>query len=352
MPVQLIRNDITKMQVDAIVTSSNPQLTPGSGVNGAIHRAAGPALAEECRTLGGCGTGQAKITRGYDLPCRWVIHTVGPVWRSGLYGEEMLLNACYFNSLQLAYRHGVQSIAFPLISAGAYGYPYDRAVKIAMNAIRAFLMDCEDDMQVYLVIYNREAMTVTSQLYKNIEQYIDDAYAEEHALRRRGRMNLPPMHDILCDSDAGGGFFEDAVFCESAPIPAPCAPCSFGSLEEALDMLDESFSQMVLRKISEKGMKNAECYTKANIDKKLFSKLNNDIHYKPKKTTALAFAIALELSLPETKELLMKAGYALNRSEKLDIIVEYFIVHQNYDIYELNEVLFYYEQTPLGNVIA
>ena len=347
MHVQLIRNDITKMQVDAIVTSSNPQLTPGSGVNGAIHRAAGPALAEECRTLGGCGTGQAKITRGYDLPCRWVIHTVGPVWRSGLYGEEMLLNACYFNSLQLAYRHGVQSIAFPLISSGAYGYPHDRAVKIAMNAIRAFLMECEEDMQVYLVVYSKEALAASSQLYRRVEQFIDDTYAEEHSMRRRGVHNIPPREAILCDSDADGGFFEDAVFSS-----IPCAPSSYGSLEEALDMLDESFSQMVLRKISEKGMTNAECYKKANLDKKLFSKINNDIHYKPKKTTALAFAIALELSLPEAKELLMKAGYALSRSDKLDIIVEYFISHKQYDIFELNEILYLYDITPLGNVIA
>ena len=178
MPVQIIRNDITRMHVDAIVSASNNQLTSGSGVNGAIHKAAGPQLLAECQTLGGCKTGEAKITRGYDLPARYVIHTVGPVWRSGWYGEEQLLSSCYRSSLELAQSYGLESIAFPLISSGVYGYPKDQAMKIAMDAIRSFLMKCEDDMMVYLVVFNKEVVEIGSKLYSRIEQFIDDHYVD------------------------------------------------------------------------------------------------------------------------------------------------------------------------------
>ena len=353
MPVQIIRNDITRMHVDAIVSASNNQLTSGSGVNGAIHKAAGPQLLAECQTLGGCKTGEAKITRGYDLPARYVIHTVGPVWRSGWYGEEQLLSSCYRSSLELAQSYGLESIAFPLISSGVYGYPKDQAMKIAMDAIRSFLMKCEDDMMVYLVVFNKEVVEIGSKLYSRIEQFIDDHYVDEHTdFRRRLLSNHPPMQA----SKPYEPFYEDVLpqysfgECEASAAPMPmCAPLS---LEDELDMIDESFSQMVLRRIAEKGMKNAECYKKANLDKKLFSKINNDIHYKPKKTTALALAIALEMDLEETKELLMKAGLALSRSDKFDIIVEYFIREKKYDIFELNEVLFYYDQPLLGCVVA
>ena len=368
MPVQIIRQDITKMQVDAIVASSNNRLLPGSGENGAIHAAAGPKLSEECRQIGGCGTGQAVITRGYDLPARYVIHTVGPVWRSGWYGEETLLASCYRSCLQLARENGLQSIAFPIISAGIYGYPREDALRIGMNAIRSFLLESDDDMMVYLVVFDKETVAISSKLFRDVEQFIDDRYAEENReKRRRALLSSQRRADDVWD-EADEWANRPAV--SNAPPPPPsfsyaassdmeadsfftcdevCAP---RSLEDELEMLDESFSQMVLRLISEKGMKNAECYKKANLDKKLFSKINNDIHYKPKKTTALALAIALELDLDETRELLMKAGLALSRSEKFDIIVEYFIREKKYDIFELNEVLFYYDQPLLGCVVA
>jgi len=365
MPVQIIRQDITKMQVDAIVASSNNQLMPGSGENGAIHAAAGPGLREECRQIGGCGTGQAVITRGYDLPARYIIHTVGPVWRSGWYGEETLLASCYRSCLQLARENVLQSIAFPIISAGIYGYPREDALRVGMNAIRSFLMESDDDMMVYLVVFDKETVAVSSRLFRDVQQFIDDRYAEENREKRRrqllsfgNRFNEPwdeagersirpaaaapaPSFSYTPSADENAD-----VFCESREV---CAPLS---LEDELEMIDESFAQMVLRLISEKGMKNAECYKKANLDKKLFSKINNDIHYRPKKTTALALAIALELDLEETKELLMKAGLALSRSDKFDIIVEYFIREKKYDIFELNEVLFYYDQPLLGCVVA
>jgi len=354
MPLQLVRNDITLMQVDAIVNAANKKLADGSGVNGAIHRAAGPQLLQECLTLGGCRTGEAKLTRGYNLPCRYVIHTVGPVWRGGWFGERNKLASCYWQSLELAYRQGCRSIAFPLISSGVFGYPKDQAMKVAMETISAFLLDCSEDLMVYLVIFGSETVRIGQKLFDDIRQYIDDTYVEEHTDFRRENMRMRQAEE---DWYAEASFADTMEFsAASAPgvyeEACACAPFEPASLEDALEMIDESFSEMVLRKIREKGMKNAECYRKANLDRKHFSKISNDIHYKPKKTTALALAIALELDLNETQELLMKAGLAISHSDRFDIIVEYFIKKGRYNIYEINEVLFEYDQPPLGCVVA
>lgn len=345
MPIQLLRQDITRVKADAIVNAANRKLLPGGGVCGAIHAAAGPALAEECSKLGGCKTGEAKITGAYALPAKFVIHTVGPVWQGGLFGEEAALKACYRNSLALAEAHGCKSIAFPLISSGIFGYPQKKALSAAVNAISDFLLRSEEDLEVYLVLFGKDSFTAGEKLFPGIKAFIDDRYAELHedAYDRRRR--------------------EEPFIGAAFPAPMPCArameappdfvptECSDASLESVLEDLDESFSQMVLRKIAEKGMKNADCYKKANLDKKLFSKIKGDIHYKPKKPTALALAVALELSLPETRELLQKAGYALSRSEKFDVIVEYFLTQGNYDVFEINEALFFYDQPLLGGAI-
>ena len=234
MPLQIVRNDITKMEVDAIVNAANSSLLGGGGVDGCIHRAAGPELLAECKTLGGCETGSAKITKGYRLPCKYVIHAVGPRWRDGKHGEREKLVSCYRTSLALAKEHGCETVAFPLISSGIYGYPKDQALKVAIDTISDFLL--ENDMTVYIVIF----------------------------------------------------------------------------------------------------------------DRKLFSKIRSDKLYKPSKPTALAFAIALELPLDETKEMLMKAGFALSHSNKFDIIIEYFIEHGNYNVFEINEALFAFDQSLLG----
>lgn len=323
MPLQMVRNDITTMKVDAIVNAAKNSLLGGGGVDGAIHRAAGPELLEECRTLGGCPTGQAKITRGYRLPAHYVIHTVGPIWRGGDYGERELLISAYRSSLELALEYGCQTVAFPLISSGAYGYPKDQALKVAVDTIGDFLL-CHD-MTVYLVIFDRAAYTIGGKLFSNIAAYIDDHYVDEHTQSHRDMsLEAEPM--------------EAQLWCASAPL----------SLDEALGQLDESFSQMLLRKIDERGMTDAQCYKKANIDRKLFSKIRSDVHYKPSKPTAMAFAIALELPLEEAQELLQKAGFAFSHASKFDIIVEYFIAHQNYNIFEINEALFAFDQSLLG----
>ena len=331
MPIEIIRDDITRLAVDAIVNAARPSLLGGGGVDGAIHRAAGPRLLAECRTLGGCQTGEAKLTRGYRLPCRYVIHTVGPVWHGGLAGERQLLAACYTNSLRLAAQHGLKSVAFPLISAGAYGYPKDQAFRVAMNAIREFLDQSEQDMLVLLMLFDKSSFLAGSSLYADIRQYIDDHYAALHddSRTRAQREAMPAPAQAMQYSAAP----------RAAAMP---------SLEDALRELDESFTQMLLRKIDEKGMTDPECYKRANLDRKLFSKIRSDPHYKPRKPTALALAVALRLSLPETRELLGKAGYALTHADRFDIIVEYFILQGNYDILQINEALFSFDQPLLG----
>ena len=366
MPLQIIRQDITKLECDAIVNAAKNSLLGGGGVDGAIHRAAGPRLLEECRTLGGCPTGKAKITASYNIQsCRYIIHTVGPMWYGGGYDEELLLRSCYRSCLALALEHGCESIAFPLISSGAFGYPKDQALRVAVDEIGAFLVD--HDMTVYLTVFGRDSFDIGSQLFANIRSYIDDRYAEEHTFprnaeaRRRGLLSrFRAKPSVPQENVSAAKSFPAAPMSGMAPAEkaAPlreeamadaavcCAPAL--SLEERIGMIDESFSQMLLRKIDERGMTDAQCYKKANIDRKLFSKIRSDTHYRPSKATALAFAIALELNLPETQELLRKAGFALSNSSRFDIVVQYFIELGIYNIYQINEALFAFDQPLLG----
>ena len=337
MPLQIIRNDITKMSVDAIVNAANTSLLGGGGVDGCIHRAAGPELLAECSTLHGCETGSAKITKGYRLPCKYVIHAVGPRWRDGKHREQELLESCYRTSLNLAKENGCQSVAFPLISSGVYGYPKDQALKVAVDTISTFLL--ENEIMVYNVVFDRKAYQISGKLFADIAAYIDDRYVDEHTdSRSEQRWRLEAMSEESC--------FESASV--SLPPEAICKSCSSQSLEEALGQMDESFSEMLLRKIDESGMTDAQCYKKANIDRKLFSKIRSDKFYKPSKPTVLAFALALELPLAQMQEMLGKAGFTLSRSSKFDIIVEYFVERGNYNVYEINEALFAFDQSLIG----
>ncbi|MBQ4611376.1 MAG: macro domain-containing protein [Clostridia bacterium] len=347
MPLHIVRNDITKMKVDAIVNAANSTLLGGGGVDGCIHSAAGPELLKECETLGGCPTGGAKITGAGRLPCRYVIHAVGPRWMGGGCGEREALISCYDTSLKLAAEKGCETVAFPLISSGIFGYPKDQALRIAVERISAFLM--ENDMTVYIVIFDKSSYQISSKVFADIEEYIDDKYALKHSESRvEQRRRIEQLREER--------FYQKNAYasCDSAPeLCAPMASMPVGapkpaSLDEALRQLDESFSEMLLRKIDEAGMTDAACYKKANIDRKLFSKIRSDKLYKPSKPTAIAFAIALELSLEETKEMLQKAGFALSRSNKFDIIIEYFIENKNYDIFQINEALFAFDQSLLG----
>lgn len=331
MPLIIVRNDITTMRVDAIVNAANESLLGGGGVDGCIHRAAGPELLAECRRLGGCRTGEAKLTRGYRLPCKYIIHTVGPVWHGGDHGEQEQLVSCYRTSLVLARKHHCQTVAFPLISSGVYGYPKEQALRTAMDAIGAFLL--EHDMTVYLVIFDRSAYQISSRLFADIAAYIDDHYVDAHTDFIRSRpcpVSIP-------------------VEAQMAPSPA-FSPASRPprSLNDRLKHLDAGFSETLLTRIDRSGKKDSEIYKRANVDRKLFSKIRSNPDYRPSKPTALAFAIALELDLNETRDLIARAGYALSRSSKFDVIIEYFISQRNYNIYEINEALFAFDQSLLG----
>ena len=378
------------MKVDAIVNAANSSLLGGGGVDGCIHRAAGPGLLAECQTLGGCETGNAKLTKGYNLPAKYVIHAVGPVWHGGGRGERQLLASCYSTSLEIAKEAGCESIAFPLISSGVYGYPKDQALRVAVDEISSFL--AENEMEVYIVIFDKKSYQISGKLFADISSYIDDNYVTEleekypelsrhtgfygaapdraaaSAGKKKAAKKRPkaasakkkpaPERTKGSDLDEEAGLklmalpeMDEALFgeAEAEPLPAEAAFApEAASLDEALKLIDESFSEMLLRKIDEKGMTDAQCYKKANIDRKLFSKIRSNPQYKPSKPTAVAFAVALELPLDEAKELLMKAGFALSHSNKFDIIIEYFIQKGNYNIYEINEALFAFDQSLLG----
>ncbi|MBR3107762.1 MAG: O-acetyl-ADP-ribose deacetylase [Clostridia bacterium] len=367
MPLQIVRNDITKMTVDAIVNAANNSLLGGGGVDGAIHRAAGPRLLEECRKLGGCETGQAKATKGYNLPAKFVIHTVGPVWHGGDHGEPGLLASCYRNSLRIARKLGCESVAFPMISTGVYGYPKELALPVATQTITEFLM--ENEMQVYLVVFGAEALAVSMKLFSDVRQYIDQHYVDEHTDRRREniRQNLwreDAEKALKYDQMLGESLFPRntgvSSFANAAPSSKPKRPrerliekprpkAETPDWEKMLRQTDEGFSRMLLRKIDEKGMTDAQCYKKANVDRKLFNKIKNNPGYRPGKPTVFAFAVALELNLAETKEMLEKAGFALSHSSKMDIVLEYFIKNSMYDLLEINEVLFQFDLPLLGS---
>ena len=348
MPLQIVRNDITKMKVDAIVNAANSSLLGGGGVDGCIHRAAGPELLAECKTLGGCKTGSAKITGAGKLPCKYVIHAVGPLWLGGKRGERDQLISCYRTSLELAKDKECETVAFPLISSGIYGYPKDQALRIAIDTISEFLL--ENDMTVYIVIFDKKAYQISEKLFSDIAEYIDDNYVDEHTddcSERLRRMNAFHEKELICEASVCEEADEEIDMLMTV-APMAVAYKKAKSLDDALGQIDESFSEMLLRKIDEKGMTDAECYKKANIDRKLFSKIRSDKLYKPSKPTAIAFAIALELSLDETKDMLMKAGFALSHSNKFDIIIEYFIENENYNVFEINEALFAFDQSLLG----
>lgn len=321
MPLKIVRDDITRIQADAIVNAANQTLLGGGGVDGAIHRAAGPELLQECRTLNGCEVGQAKITKGYQLPARYVIHTVGPIWRGGNENEEHLLRQAYQNSLKLARQYDLQTVAFPLISTGVYGYPRDAALKIANAVFQDFLK--KHEMTIILVIFDQASFQLSSAIYTEIQEHIDEhyvkVYEEDYAtIRRKISMTTESLE-----------LYQEPIL-------------------EALNQMDKTFTETLLQLIDEKQLTDVETYKKANIDRRLFSKIRNDIHYKPSKPTAIALAIAMELTVEETNDLLQKAGYTLSNSDKFDVIIQYFIMNRNYNIFEINEALFAFKQKLLG----
>lgn len=332
MPLEMVRQDLTKMKVDAIVNAANPALKMGGGVCGAIFHAAGAReLQAACNQMGGCKTGEAVITDGFLLDAKYIIHTPGPVWQGGSNQEAALLKASYVNSLELARNHQCESIAFPLISTGIYGFPKEEALQIAVSAISSFLMN--HDMLVYLVVFDKSSFKLSKKLFTSIYEYIDEHYVDEAEITFSRNRNREVSYQIEQPIEV----FQEQIFKEADD-----------SLVDLLDQLDESFSERLIRFIDEKGMTDVETYKQANIDRKLFSKIRNQDAYTPKKKTAVAFAIALQLSLEQTNELLEAAGYTLSHSSKFDVIIEFFIQQAIYDIHKVNEALFAFDQPILG----
>ena len=356
MPFQIIRNDLTKMQVDAIVNTTNPDPAVGYGVDMGIHQAAGPDLLIARKTLGTIPIGSAGITNGYALPAKHVIHTVCPVWQGGNKGEVRLLRHAYTRSLEIAKEAKCRSVAFPLMSAGNHGFPKTIALQTAVDAITAFLMHHE--MMVYLVVFSREAVAVSEKLFQSVESYIDEHYIRQKKLEEYGfedkRMARNAEIEPTLRLQRRMRYMEAEQCTMAMPMEAhaPMAAGSFDleNLQDLLERTDDGFSATLLKLIDRSGKKDSEVYKKANIDRKLFSKIRSNPNYQPSKPTVLAFAIALELDLEETEMLLSRAGLALSHANKQDIVVEFFIKSKNYDIFELNSVLFALDLTPLGNV--
>lgn len=355
MPFEIVRNDITNMQVDAVVNTANPNPVIGSGVDAGIHKKAGPLLLEARKKIGCIDLGEATITPGFDMDAKYIIHTVGPIWEDGNHLEEQILSSCYRKSLALAKEYKCESVAFPLIATGNYGFPKPLALQIAVREISSFLL--ENEMQIYLVVFGKEAFALSEKLFKSVSSYIDENYIRSKTIdeygtdnvyasrleRRRIRDKLKRSNRIaedICPPMAAAECLD-----MSAGATAPMAPDDWSHL---LDGLDAGFSETLLHLIDRTGKKDSEIYKKANVDRKLFSKIRNNMDYKPSKTTALAFAFALELNIDETKDFIGRAGFALSHSSKFDVIVEYFLVNGKYDVFELNEVLFAFDQPLIG----
>lgn len=406
MPLTFLRADITTLSCDVVVNAANTKLLPGGGVCGAIFKAAGfLPLALACRKIGSCAVGDAVMTKGFKLKAKAIIHTVGPVYGKDPANQDRLLGDCYRNSLRLAAENGFESIAFPLISSGIYGYPKDKALNIATNAIKDFLQESETDMQVFLVVYDKASFEISRTLYEDIRSYIDEREVRPPAASRMpedGAANMPfgapapdafpvdaapapddfpvaapapddfpgstgkhdytakenPPHDEISHpqaksfprtkplSDRQKDFPPEAV-CKQASMSLLDA-LRDRSLADLLDRKSETFSEMLLRLIDEKGMTDVEVYKRANIDRKLFSKIRKK-DYVPKKATVFALIIGLRLNMDEARDLLSRAGFAFSESLRFDIIIEYFIEHNRYDIYEINETLFAFDEALLGN---
>ena len=359
MPFQIIRNDITKVRADAIVNTANPKPCIGRGTDSAIYAAAGEdQLLAERKRIGEIAPGDAASTAAFALDAKYIIHTVGPAWVDGHHGEREILHSCYEKSLALAAELECESIAFPMIACGVYGFPKDEALNIALAEIGKFLLTHE--MKVILVVFDRKSMELSEELVGGIEQYIDDHSAllireEEYGgdfaanIRRREMLRRQEVSQIL--------FHETAINTEETEIEEVSdelsqiagLPDAVGkSLDEVLDGAGETFQQRLFKLIDASGMDDVTVYKKANIDRKVFSRIRCKADYKPKKKTAVAFAVALELDLPTTLDLLARAEIAFSPSNRFDLIVTYFITNRIYDIFEINAALFKYGQPILG----
>ena len=342
MPFLMIRNDITKVAADAIVNPANRNLLQGSGISRAIYQAAGEQeLTAACEAIGYCDLGKAVCTPAFGLPTKYIFHAVCPAWQGGVAGEAEQLASAYHSALELAVEHRCESVAFPLLSSGNYGYPKEQAFRIAVDIITQYVM--EHDLTVYLVLYDRHSLAVSRKLFASVEEYIDDHYVatkdESWWFGRRRRESAERRRRLE----------EDAALPMMGAVPAPAAaPMAARSLEHLMDNLGESFTTRLLRLIDERGLKDSTAYKQSNISRQHFSKIQCNRDYNPKKKTVLAFAVGLHLSEDETIDLLKSAGYAFSDGSKRDWIVRYCLEQKIYNINQVNTLLFEYDQEQLG----
>jgi len=344
------------MNVDAIVNAANTSLQAGGGVCGAIFSAAGAdRLQRACDNIAPIKTGEAVITKGFSLPAKYIIHAAGPVYRDGRHDEETLLRSCYKNSLDVAKKHGCESIAFPLISSGVYGYPKHEALSVATSAISGWLAD--NEMDVSLVVFDKTAFALSNELLGDVKAFISEHYVDElEAKHSRSQLLFERTAALYDEADQSIQHIETVRMPQQKPKEAPKkisdaamqVPYPTAAIKKFDVRLDEPFSATLLRLIDVKGKSDVEIYKRANLDRKLFSKIRTGKGYMPSKKTAVALAVAMELSLTETRDLLERAGFTLSRSVMFDVIVEYFITRKRYDIFEINNVLFEYDQPLLG----
>lgn len=354
MPFQIIRNDITKVKADVIVNTANPKPVIGSGTDSAIYSAAGEEkLLAERQKIGDIAPGKAAATPAFDLSAKHIIHTVGPAWVDGNHGEREILRSCYANSLALAAELQAESIAFPLIATGVYGFPKDEALNIALAEIGRFLLT--HDMNIILVVFDKKAFELSGQLVGQIDEYIDEhgvglSRKAEYGGRYGNCRRLEEEHMLrsICLADAEPDLEEESFDGALAPSAAPFVDVEGKSLDEVLDDAGETFQQRLFKLIDASGMDDVTVYKKANIDRKVFSRIRCKADYKPKKKTAVAFAIALKLDMPTMLDLLSRAEIAFSPSNKFDLIITYFVTNGNYDIFEINAALFKYGQPILG----
>ena len=340
MPFLMIRNDITKVAADAIVNPANRNLLQGSGTSRAIYQAAGEQeLTAACEAIGYCDLGKAVCTPAFRLPAKYIFHAVCPAWHGDMAGEAEQLAGAYHSALELAVEHHCESVAFPLLSSGNYGYPKEQAFRIAVDTITGFVLD--HDLTVYLVLYDRHSLAVSRKLFASVEEYIDDHYVaqndESYEFDRWRRESAERRRRLE----------EEAAPMLEAAAP-PAAPMAARSLENLMDNLGESFTTRLLRLIDERGLKDSTVYKQSNISRQHFSKIQCNRDYNPKKKTVLAFAVGLHLSEDETIDLLKSAGYAFSDGSKRDWIVRYCLEHKIYNINQVNTLLFEYDQEQLG----
>ena len=342
MPFLMIRNDITKVAADAIVNPANRDLLQGSGTSRAIYQAAGEQeLTAACEAIGHCDLGRAVCTPAFGLPAKYIFHAVCPMWHGGGDGEAEQLAGAYRSALELAAAYHCESVAFPLLSSGNYGYPKEQAFRIAVDIITQYVM--EHDLTVYLVLYDRDSLAVSRKLFTSVEEYIDDHYVAQNDESYRFDRRRREWAEQRRLEEAAALPMLGAV-----PAPAAAAPKAARSLESLMDNLGESFTTRLLRTIDERGLKDSTVYKQSNISRQHFSKIQCNRDYNPKKKTVLAFAVGLRLSEDETIDLLKSAGYAFSDGSKRDWIVRYCLEHKIYNINQVNAILFEWEQEQLG----